>query len=194
MSFPARSLASLLLVLFALAFAAGCGSDDDEEGSGGDGGGASTSQVGEEQGSSYSLDLPSGWREAKDEAQKAVEAINFDSFYAKERRDGFATNVNVIRERVPEGTGLESLEPTYNRQLRGSGATDISEPRDRELDGEPAVVRDYSIAAEGRKLAGQQLATLHDGRLYTVTFTARRDAFDADQPEFEEILDSWRWD
>ena len=55
-------------------------------------------------------------------------------------------------------------------------------------------MRDYDYDQQGMKLGGRQLAVVHEGRLYTVTFTARAGSFEDEVAEYEQILDSWRWD
>lgn len=172
-----RSIAIVVLTC-SLVFVAGCGSKAGDARSG----------------SGYEVDLPDGWSDDTEEAEEAETAIRFDSLLRKEREDGFATNVNVIRERVGDDVALGDVEDTYEQQLRQFGASNIGKPVERELDGDPAVVRDYDYDQQGMDLAGRQLAVVHGGRLYTVTFTALATAFDDEVAEYEQILDSWRWD
>ena len=168
--------ALVLAAVVALAFA-GCGGGD-----------------GSAPGSGYEVDLPEGWSDVTDEAEDAESPIRFDRVFARKRKDGFATNVNVIRERLPEGATLKQIEGYAPEQLRAFGATDIRPARRTEIGGGPATAREYRIDVGQGPLRGKQLQTVHGKRVYTITLTARAGAFDSHVAGFEAILDSWRWD
>ena len=73
----------------------------------------------------------------------------------------------------------------YERLLEGLGNRALTPPRDRQLDGEGAVGRDYMTRNRTQQ---RQVVSIHDGRIYTVTFTAPPGTFQAEQKEFEQIL------
>ena len=175
---------ALLLVALTLALIAGCGDDDGGDGGGGESGGAS--------GTGYTLDPPEGWRDGTKEAKTG--AINFDLVLLGERRDDFTGNVNILREEPPGEASLDDLKEAYRPQLESLGATDIQSGPDLEIDGEKALVHDYRIGQQGRKLRGRQVAMPHDGGIYTVTLTSSDGAFEEDARDFQAMLDSWRWD
>lgn len=177
----------LLAVLAALVLLAGCGGDDEEGGGGEVAAGTAVAE-----GKGYKVELPDGWSDDTDVAEEAEFPIRFDRLLRKNPSDGFATNVNVIRERA-EGVELDDVAKQSEMQLRGFGAREISPIREAEVDQEDAIERDYSLSQGGRDLRGRQLVVRRD-RLYTITLTALEDAFEGDLAEFEEILDSWRWD
>lgn len=174
---PSVRLIALTLGL-ALVLLAGCGGDGAGDTAGG---------------SEYEIALPSGWEDQSEQAEESEVPIRFDLVVGKERVQGFATNVNVLREPAPEGTGLEEIGPQFERQIEAFGARELSEPRDLMLDGDPAIARDYELSLQGRRLLGRQVFTIHDDRIYTVTFTSRQDST-RELEEFEQILDSWQWD
>jgi hypothetical protein len=198
-----RPLGGLLTVAcVALAAAAGgCGDDDDED----------QDRV---VGKGYSYEVPEGWRDISEEAPDVpgvqVAGITPDTAVVGEREDGFATNVNVIREgglppgvstseyaditiavlRDPAASGFppEFVEAIERIQPRG-----ISEPRDAELGGEEAVAWDYTSTQEGRVLRIRQVTTVFDDAGYTVTLTSLPEAEEEGVDVFEGLIDSWRW-
>ena len=93
--------AATVAVLCLLVLLAGCGSEAGDA----------------RAGSGYELDLPDGWSDDTEEAEEAESAIRFDSLLRKGREDGFATNVNVIRERVGEDV-LLTLASTRVEPIR----------------------------------------------------------------------------
>lgn len=145
-------------------------------------------------GTGYAVDLPDGWSDKTSEAENYESPIEFDRFLAKDRQDGFSTNANVLYERAPAGATLDEVEVEFKRQLQQFGAKGVTPAEDREVGGEPGRSREYRVFLSGQALRGRQVFTIHDGLLYTITFSARRDAFGADQSGFERLLDSWRWD
>jgi hypothetical protein len=194
----------LALVLVAAAIAAGCGDDDDEE------------PAGPVEGDGYSYELPDGWQDQSglgDEASEAVDeslptpiGANVDSFSADETEDGFATNVNVIRTgsiaprvtaaRIARENARILGAPDAAAQVLPEGSEILSDVdiANLDLDGEPAASIEYSAAFEDRTNRFRQLFVVRDGTAYTITFTALEDRFEEELPEFDQVLQSWRWD
>ncbi len=79
----------------------------------------------------------------------------------------------------------------YERLLEGLGNRALTPPRDRQLDGDGAVGRDYMTRNRTQQ---RQVFSIHDRRIYTVTFTAPPGTFQAEQKDFEQILGSWQWE
>lgn len=192
----AALLAAMLLAL------AGCGGSDDDDGGAagtttaqettaadGEGGGASGDRV---SGEGYSFAVPEGWTDETE--QFSGSAVNIDLAVAAESADGFASNINVIRETPPGDPSLDDVVSTFREQLESVIARDISDAMDSELDGDEAKTYTYAIGAEeGPARRGRQVVTLHDGAVYTITFTSLDDAFAADEAAFQAALDSWTW-
>ena len=173
----------IILVLLSLILLSGCGGDD------GSSGGKDTVS-----GSGYSVELPTGWSDSTDEAEDVETPVRFDRVLSKKSQDGFATNVNVVRERAPEGITLDQVEEQFRRQIEGLGATNLTPPEEIEVDGEGAVARNYTLKGSGKTVRGRQIFSVHDDRVFTVSFTSLPERFEAERAEFQEILDSWRWD
>jgi hypothetical protein len=191
-----RSLLALL-ALTAVAFAA-CSSDEDEE---------------PVEGTGYTYSLPDGWEDVSDRAEAELEVGGFrpDTLVVGEREDDFATNVNVIREdglpngvtaaryadvslaglRDPAGAGLP---PEVAQAIDDVNPTQISEPRDTELDGEEAVAWDYRGTQDGRDVRVQQVAAVMAGAGYTLTLTVLPDRFDEGNEALDQVVDSWSWE
>jgi hypothetical protein len=191
-----RSLVALL-ALTAVAFA-GCSSDEDGEAV---------------EGTGYTYSLPDGWEDVSDRAEAELEVGGFrpDTLVVGEREDDFATNVNVIREdglpsgvtaaqyadvslaglRDPAGAGLP---PEVAQAIDDVNPTQISEPRDAELDGEEAVAWDYRGTQDGRDVRVQQVAAVMAGAGYTLTLTVLPDRFDEGNAALDQVVESWSWE
>ena len=171
--------------------AGGCGGDDEEPENG-----VQQQPEGAVEGTGYSFVAPQGWQDASE--LFAGSAIRVDAAYAEPApQDGFATNVNVIRE-TPRGLDADRFDD-YAQQLREQAsalATDAgpSAIEETELDGEPARTWSYeSRRREQPRVRQQQVVVIHADALYTVTWSARRAIFEESQAELQRLLDSWRW-
>ena len=191
-----RSLVALLAVV-ALALA-GCSGDEDAE---------------PVEGTGYTYSVPDGWEDFSEPAEEEIEIGGFrpDTLVVGEREDGFATNVNVIREaglpsgvtaaqyadaslaglRDPVGAGMP---PEVAQAIEDGNLRQISEPRDAELDGEEAFAWDYRGTQDGRDVRVQQVAAVMDGAGHTLTLTALPDRFDEGREALDEVVDSWSWE
>jgi hypothetical protein len=193
-----RTLGGVLLAL--LVAASGCGDGEEEQ-----------DRVA---GRGYSHAVPDDWRDVSDEAEDEpglqVAGIGPDTLVIGERENGFATNVNVIREPgLPPGvspseyadktiTGLRDpaaagFPPEVVQVIESIQPRDISEPSGAELGGEEAFAWDYTSTQDGRDLRIRQVATVVDDTGYTVTLTslpeARKEGIDA----LDDVVSSWRW-
>jgi hypothetical protein len=168
---------------------------------------------GEEQdqveGTGYVYAVPDGWEE-EDADDLEVGRFRPDSLVVGEREEGFATNVNVIREDVPSGftaaryaeanlAGLRDparagFPPEVAEMIESANPTGITEPRDVELDGEEAVEWEYRSTQGGRNLRVRQVAGVMGGAGYTVTLTALRDGFEDGSEALDEVVESWTWE
>jgi hypothetical protein len=191
-----RSLLALLAV--AAGALAGCSSGDED-----------AEPV---EGTGYTYSVPDGWEDLSDPAEEEIEIGGFrpDTLVVGEREDGFATNVNVIREdglpsgvaaaqyadaslaglRDPVGAGMP---PEVAQAIEKANLRQISEPRDAELDGEEAFAWDYRGTQDGRDVRVQQVAAVMDGAGYTLTLTVLPDRFDEGGEALDQVIDSWSW-
>ena len=182
-----KRLGLVLALLVALLLGA-CGGDDN-------GGGGSSDEGTTAKGSAYEVKLPDGWRDRTDEATDEDTPIRFDRVFATGPSGGFRTNVNVIRERLPENATLEQIVQVSRKQVRAAyQPTNMERARATKLGDEEAQSYAYALDAEGKKLRGEQVIALHGERIFYVTFTALEDAYRERHSEFQQILDSWTWD
>ena len=175
----ATGLAAVALV------AAGCGG---EGGEGGEGGSSADSVAG----TGYTVETPAGWRDGKEEAEESGQPIRFDLVIRREPKDGFATNVNVIRTRV-DVTDLDRIAAQQKSELEDVGGRDFGAPARTDVDGETAVGRVYTFGKASRPLRGRQYIAPHEGSLYAITFTTLAGRFEREQGQFDEVLRSWKW-
>jgi hypothetical protein len=191
-----RSPLAALLALAALV-AAGCGGEDEDP----------------VDGTGYTYSVPDGWEdasdsEAADEAPKVI-GVQFDSLVNGEAEDGFAVNVNVLRERVPGGmTASEYAElniatlrdpsaagypPELAERIEELDVRGLNRPRELELDGAGAMTWDYGTTQGGRDLRQRQMAVVTDGAGYTITLTALPSQFEDGAAALDEVVESWSW-
>jgi hypothetical protein len=159
------------------------------------------------EGTGYVYAVPDGWQE-EDGGDLPVRP---DSLVVGDAEDGFATNVNVIREaRVPRNvTAAQYAEvslaglrdpaavgypPEVAEMIESLNPRGITEPRDAELDGEQAVEWEYRSTQDGRDLRVRQVAAVTGGAGYTVTLTVLPDGFEEGSEALDEVVESWSWE
>jgi len=182
----------LVVLLVAALVVAGCGEDE-------------TTRV---NGTGYSYELPDGWEDVSDDAEFGAVGFNSDSVARGEPREGFATNVNVIRETsLAEGLDIDEYSRAGLRLLKhpnllggeareifeSIGAKDFSETGKVELDGEDARFTDYSSDQGGRALRLRVVSAIRAGTAYNITFTALRTHFEEELDELRSVVGSWAW-
>ncbi len=169
---PSSALALLGVLALLLA---GCG--------GGDGGSVS--------GTGYEVTLAEGWKDGTDKVEGSV--IRFDLLIGK-AGGTFNTNVNILRESVPDEVGLGDLRTIYRGQLDAVGATKITAAKALNVDDDDGFTYEYDQKSpQGDELHGRQVAVIHKGRAHTITLTALASRFASANDEFDEMLGSWRW-
>lgn len=191
-----RSLLAGLLAVAALT-APGCGGEDEDP----------------VEGTGYTYSVPDGWEDASDSqaAEEAPEVIGvrFDSLVNGEAEDGFAVNVNVLRERVPGGITASEYAQLNIATLRDPSAAGyppelaerieeldvrgLSRPRELELGGTGAMTWDYSTTQGGRDMRQRQMVVVRDGAGYTITLTALPSQFEDGTEALDEVVESWSW-
>jgi hypothetical protein len=179
------ALASLLCLLLPLA---ACGDDDD------------AGKVLE--GSNYAVTVPGGWDDQTDVGQEfEIAGVSPEVTLADKPADGFATNVNIVRQDAPN-IGLDEQTRIERDQLL-DGAQDI-DPRLRAalnlspverttLGGRDARVHTFELPQGGRMLRARQVFARNGGSTYVVTYTALSERYEEDLDSFQAILGSWEW-
>ncbi len=162
------------------------------------------------EGPGYGAELPDGWEEGGElEAAALASALEVDveSIWIRDERiEGFRANVNVVGEPVSDDrTAIEYARETREQLLdagviesanldRAISATPIGGIRPSTLGGGDAAefeIRNLSEVAG--KLRQRTVVVVHAGRVHVVTASAPSAAFAEVEPEFDEILESWRW-
>jgi hypothetical protein len=188
---------SAALLAVAALTAAGCGGEDEDP----------------VKGTGYTYSVPDGWEDASD-SQAAEEApdvigVRFDSLVNGETEDGFAVNVNVLRERVPGGiTASEYAElniatlrnpsaagypPELAERIEELDVRGLSRPREVELGGAGAMTWDYGTTQGGRDMRQRQMVVVRDGAGYTITLTALPSQLEDGTEALDEVVESWSW-
>lgn len=190
-----RTRAALIFVALLAALIAGCGS-------GSDGPGTTTGK-----GDTYTLVLPGSYDEigdleaaaTKEAADKSLEELgsepefDLDSAFAKDAEDGFATNVNVSTEPLPEGIDLAEYRDITVRNAPRIGLEVDSGPEATTLGGEPAFQITASAERDGKSLRFRAISSVHGGLGYSLTLTALADHFAEADAEFTGIAESFTW-
>lgn len=152
-------------------------------------GGSTTGRVTSPDGD-FSVQVPAGWHEDRSTASK----YHVAEFYVGPVAGGFTTNVNV----EVEDAGSLSLEQYVQQaltRLKGQLAiTDQTKPDSTTLDGSAALGFAFSDTQGGVALQQAQLVSLHSGKAYVITYTAREgDAFTSSASAVRSIQESWHW-
>jgi hypothetical protein len=161
------------------------------------------------EGTGYSFTLPAAWQDVSDsdelkdrlvQEDPTLAGVDYDSLATDDPEDDFAANINVLRGQSRPG---DVIDDQYIRKFARGAEAGISaagltpsgtlHPKETELGGERAIEFFYANEQQGKQLRYRVVFSLHDDAAYTLTFTALADRFDTDDAEFDQILDSWRW-
>jgi hypothetical protein len=143
---------------------------------------------------SFQTVLPTGFVDATRSVRSGV--ANVQLLAVGPRANGFATNINVIRE--PSGgrsdieqitrleiTTIQRISPRANRFSRPTAFT---------VGGEPARSVDYYNRPAGERLLHQrQVFVAHGRTIYTITYSALPDAYEANLGAVGRVVTGWRW-
>jgi hypothetical protein len=190
------------LVALALAVTiAGCGSDKKDSSSTTTPAktttGASTALPGGKtvRGTGYSFEIPATWHDGS--AALKGSAIKFDVAYINSRsKTPPKENIIVIRENPPgiNDNQLALVEKTFRGQaISLADKQGVGPTRSVKLGGDDADTYDY-IMSEGNGLGHQrQEFAIHDGAVYTITWTAPSKSYAESNKLFDQVLASWQW-
>ena len=142
-----------------------------------------------------SFDLPRTWVDRTAELAGRVEGVRPSFVFQGPVTDGFAADVNVVRQ--PRGPGdppLDRLVDLVAGQVSAQlGATRVGGVRRLTLGGEPALVYEYRYQAHGLRLRARQIAAIRGASVVFVNFTAHERAFARDVRALDQLAASWRW-
>ncbi len=143
---------------------------------------------------SFQTIVPSGFVDATRSVRSGVANVQYLAIGP--RANGFATNINVIRE--PAGgrtdinriTGLEvatikRIDPRADRFSRPTAIT---------IGGQPARAVDYYNRPTGERLLHQrQVFVAHGQWIYTITYSALPEAYAAGVGAVDRVAAGWQW-
>jgi hypothetical protein len=136
----------------------------------------------------FSVVLPDGWTDGT----SRVSGIALTGYFGRVI-DGFAMNVNVIRQPVGSVSMRQFLRATRADVRRTLHVASISPATARLIDGETAYEYTVIDTQAGRALEQRQTLVIHNSNGYVITYTALLSnfLFYLDGPN--AILDSWQW-
>lgn len=143
-------------------------------------------------GTGYEVKAPKGWSDGT-AAYRRTAGAGSDRVLITSPKGGFASNVNVVRQRWSPGTSFDQIARADRQALTAGGATNLTPPDRQTLAGAPALSYTYGLVRGRLRLKAQQVLAQHGGRTHVVTFTDLRSRFPTSRSAFQEILRSWRW-
>ncbi len=185
----ARSLAVLALLVATLAGCGGSGSDDESKP-------ARTSSAKPAdgktlRGTGYSVKVPSGWGTPPG----GIAGFDPDAFAADlSDKDGFADNVNVVKDDTLTQFKGDKLEDAVKSGLTSAKAADVAIKDRLQIDGEEAVHVEAIFSLNGTKYRTKQYVVAHDDAGYVVTVSFSTSVPEAERDKVSEsILTTWKW-
>lgn len=122
-------------------------------------------------------------------------AITIQYLAVGPRRQGFATNINVVREQSPRQTDIDKiagLEIAGIKRLE-PGAHNFSQVQSLTVGGQPARSVDYVSRPGNRPLHQFQVFVAQGGWIYTITYSALPGDYSASLAAVKQITDGWHW-
>ena len=109
--------------------------------------------------------------------------------------EGFHSNINVVGE---SSQGLTDPNVVARQELKSLKAAAphahaFSAISPVTLDGAPARSVDYLNSVGTQAIHQRQVFSIHNNRIYTVTYTALRSRYAASLPAMQQVLAEWRW-
>ena len=143
---------------------------------------------------SFQTVVPSGFLAATRSLRSGVANVQY--LAVGPRADGFATNINVIREPAQGRTdiaGITGLEVATIKRL-DPRADRFSQSSELTVGGEPARSVDYYNRPTGERLLHQrQVFVAHGQWIYTITYSALPDAYASQAGAVDRVAAGWKW-
>jgi len=145
-------------------------------------------------GTGYALELPNSWVDEAEEVKGS--AVKADLAYADPTGKLPHKNIVVVRE-TPKGiteAALGQVDKVFRGQATAlATSAGVSPTQDRTLAGAKAKTYTYVLRQAGGVMRQRQVFTIHDGAVYTISWTAPARSFESTIPLLEKVLASWRW-
>ncbi len=143
---------------------------------------------------SFQTIVPGGFVDATRSVRSGVANVQYLAIGP--RANGFATNINVIREPArgrADIARITKLEVTTIRRL-DPRADRFSQPSEITVGGAPARAIDYYNQPTGdRMLHQRQVFVAHGQWIYTITYSALPDAYAAQAGAVDRVAAGWKW-
>jgi hypothetical protein len=143
---------------------------------------------------SFQTVIPPGFLDGR--GSVATDVANVQYLAVGPRSHAFAANINVIRE---SARGRTDIDPIVEMELatikrlepRASGFSPVS---GLTIGGDRARVVDYTNRSSGGRLLRQRQAfVVHDGWIYTITYSALPSTYAANVGALNRVAAAWRW-
>jgi len=140
----------------------------------------------------FTVALPPGFR--NDTAALAGGALRLEVIVVGSSADGFAVNINVLRERAGSATVDTVAQASIEELKRVTGATHFSTVARLSVAGASAREVDYRARFGKRLVHTRQIYAVRDGWGYVVTYTALPGSqYQGSLSALSELIASWRW-
>ncbi len=143
---------------------------------------------------SFQTIVPSGFVDATRSVSSGVANVQYLAIGP--RANGFATNINVIREPAAGRTNINritGLEVATIKRI-DPRADRFSQPTAIIVGGRPGRAVDYYNRPTGERLLHQrQVFVAHGQWIYTITYSALPDAYAAGVGAVDRVAAGWKW-
>jgi hypothetical protein len=147
------------------------------------------------QGTGYAYKIPTAFKNGA--AALKGSAIKFDSVYINAVTKVLPKeNIVVIRETPPgiKPSDIGQVETTFRGQAKTlADSNGVFPTKDIQLDGETAKTYGYVMRQGGGIGRQRQEFAIHDGAVYTITWTGPAKSFKRSEQLFDQVLASWHW-
>lgn len=143
-------------------------------------------------GTGYSYTLPKGWDVPKEKIP-GTEAT--DTFAADLKdSDGFADNINVIKQNVAPPKKLGEFKDELGDQLKAAGGQNVEVKEIGQIAGDESLHISSTQGADKIANLTEQYFVVHDGATYFITFSHSPDVSEKDRADLaQSVLASWKW-
>lgn len=144
-------------------------------------------------GQGYSFAMPEGWEDGTERFQ-AISPLLDTGAVDTDVSQGFADNVNVIRNDSFQEMGLDEAEQQFVAEAE-TVSEDVQVRERTEIGGEAAIHISGRTAAGKAKVRTEQYSLYHEDAWYIVTFSFAENSDDATvDADVTAVLGSWQWE
>lgn len=143
---------------------------------------------------SFQTIVPSGFVDATRSVRSGVANVQYLAIGP--RANGFATNINVVRESSGGRTDIDQITALEVAAIRriDPRAHHFSQPSAITVGGAPARSVAYYNRPTGQRLLRQrQVFVVHGRWIYTITYSALPNAYAAEVGAVDRVAAGWQW-